>query len=78
MFDLNNGWESIDNKTEEKTEGIARFIRPKDFDFCPIYCSSCNKAVSTVEDVDMMKRKGVCEECFTLFYYINAEKWNKG
>ena len=57
MFDLIKGWQKIDNETEEKIQGIARFIRPITFDFCPISCGSCNKAIATVEDVQMMKKE---------------------
>jgi len=78
MFDLNSGWESIDSKTEEKNVGIARFIRPKVFDFCPISCGSCNQAIATVEDVNMMKKEKVCEQCYEIFFYANKEKWDKG
>ena len=78
MFDLIKGWQKIDNETEEKVQGIARFIRPILFDFCPISCNSCNKAIATVEDVEIMKKEKVCEECYEMFYFTNKQKWEEG
>ena len=78
MFDLNKGWKSIDSETEEKVYGIARFIRPITFDFCPISCNSCKQAIATVEDVEMMKKEKVCQHCYELFYFANKDKWAQG
>lgn len=78
MFDLINGWQKIDNENEEKIQGIARFIRPVTFDFCPISCNSCNHAIATIEDVEKMKKEKVCNDCYEMFYYQNKEKWSQG
>ena len=78
MFDLTKGWQSIDNETEEKIYNSARFIRPIVFDFCPISCGSCNQAIATVEDVQMMKKEKVCEQCYDMFYFTNKDKWKQG
>lgn len=78
MFDLNEGWQSIDSETEEKVQGIARFIRPISFDFCPISCGSCGEAIATIEDVEIMKKEKVCGQCYEMFYYSNKDKWSEG
>ena len=78
MLDLNNGWNSIDSNNEEKKYKNIIFKRPIDFDYCPLYCSSCNNILSTVEDVNMMKKEKVCEECYLIYYYSNKEKWKQG
>ncbi len=64
-------------KLKKKIQGIARFIRPITFDFCPISCGSCNKAIATVEDVQMMKKKKFVKNvmiCFILQTKINGKK----
>tara|TARA_B100000927_G_scaffold284371_1_gene273184 strand:- start:325 stop:591 length:267 start_codon:yes stop_codon:yes gene_type:complete len=78
MFDLNEGWQNIDNETEEKVHGIARFIRPIIFNFCPISCGSCGEAIATIEDVESMKKEKVCCQCYDMFYYTNKDKWKEG
>jgi hypothetical protein len=78
MFDLTKGWQKIDNKTEEKVYNSTRFIRPIVFDFCPISCGSCSQAIATVEDVQMMKKEKVCEQCYEMFYFTNKDKWAQG
>ena len=34
--------------------------------------------VPTIEDVEMMKKEKVCDQCYEMFYYTNKDKWNKG
>ena len=78
MLDLNNNWEKVDKENEEKIEDNILFKRPIDFEYCPLFCRSCNNVISTIEDVDMMKKEKVCELCYITYYYINKEKWNQG
>jgi len=34
--------------------------------------------LATIEDVNMMKKEKVCEQCYETFFYVNKEKWIKG
>ncbi len=78
MLDLNSGWKKIDSNNEEKIVDDIIFKRPIEFEYCPVYCKSCNNVLSTVEDVEMMKKEKVCEECYITYYYTNKEKWHQG
>ena len=78
MLDLNENWEKIDKENEEKVDGDIIFKRPTSFEYCPLFCNSCKNAISTIQDVDMMKKEKVCEMCYITYYYVNKEKWSQG
>ena len=78
MSDLNNNWNKIDKENEEKIVGDIIFKRPIKFEYCPLYCDSCKNVISTIEDVNMMKKEKVCELCYITHYYTNKEKWHLG
>ena len=78
IFDMENNWEKIDEENEEKIEDNIIFKRPIDFEYCSLFCKSCNNVISTIEDVSMMKKEKVCELCYITYYYVNKEKWSQG
>ena len=78
MLDLNNGWHKIDEEVEEKIVDNIIFKRPIKHSYCPLFCGTCKNAISTIEDVDMMKKERVCELCYITYYFVNKEKWDRG
>ncbi len=78
MSDLNNNWKKIDQINEEKIDSNIIFKRPIVHDYCPLFCKSCKNIISTIEDVEMMKKESVCELCYITYYYTNKEKWQEG
>lgn len=75
---LNQKWEKIDNNEEETILNGVKFIRPIGDQPLPLDCSFCKKLISTVEDVECLKKSNLCEICYDLYYYHNKEKWNNG
>jgi hypothetical protein len=78
MLDLNNGWNLIDTENEEKIKGNIVFKRPIKHEYCPLFCNTCKNVISSIEDVDMMKKENVCELCYITYYFVNKEKWDRG
>mgnify|MGYP001252051645 CR=1 FL=1 len=78
MLDMNKGWNNIDKNNEELVLNDIVFKRPVEFDYCLPYCPCCNNVISTTDDVEKMKKEGVCEDCYITYYYINKEKWDNG
>lgn len=71
-------WEKIDNYEEETIFNGIKFIRPIDSKSLPLDCSYCKVLISTIEDVECLKKSNLCEMCYDLYYYPNKEKWDNG
>ena len=78
MSDMNKNWNNIDNENEKKVKNGVIFKRPIMHDYCPLSCNSCGTAISSIEDVNMMKKEKVCEDCYITHYFVNKEKWKDG
>ena len=55
MSDMNKKWNNIDNDNEVKVKNGVIFKRPIIHSYCPLSCNSCGTAISSIEDVNMMK-----------------------
>lgn len=77
-FVNNNEWKKIDNNEEEIIIDGIKFIRPINDNPLPLACSYCKVLVSTIEDIETLKKKNICETCYDLYYYPYKEKWDKG
>ncbi len=71
-------WYRLDNETEEFIRKDIRFIRPVNHETVSIDCPCCKVLISTIEDVESVKKYDVCEECQIIYYYPNKEKWENG
>lgn len=78
MSDMNKNWNKVDNENEEKIKNGAIFKRPISHEYCPLSCNGCGNAISSIEDVNMMKKEKVCENCYITYFFINKEKWKDG
>lgn len=79
MLDMNKKkWQKIDKYEEEQIVKGVRYIRPIDDNPVNISCSFCKNLIYTVEDVETMKKKDICYNCYDIYYIINKEKWDKG
>ena len=79
MLNINNvNWKKLDNIYEEAFLDGVRFIRKIGDISLDIECNHCKSLIVTMEDVECMKKKNICEECYLVHYQPNSEKWNKG
>ena len=78
MSDMNKNWNKIDNENEEKVKNGVIFKRPIVHSYCPLSCNSCGNVISSIEDVNSMKKEKVCENCYIKFFFTNKEKWKSG
>tara|TARA_B100001059_G_C17587962_1_gene453181 strand:+ start:395 stop:655 length:261 start_codon:yes stop_codon:yes gene_type:complete len=79
MSNINEAkWYEIDKDLEEAFVDGVRFVRPKNDIALSLDCTVCKNLICTIEDVEIMKKEGVCEDCYTTYYYNNKEKWEKG
>lgn len=74
----NKNWQKLDKETEELVIDNVRYVRPIDSKSISLDCEYCKILISTVEDVEHMKKSNVCESCYDLYYYPNKEKWDLG
>ena len=57
---------------------FCTIIKPSDFKKIDHDCPLCSFVLRNYDDVLSVKSVGCCEECKTVFYWSNIEKWNKG
>lgn len=56
-------WKKIDKDFEESTLNGIRFIRPIGEEPIPLSCPSCSILISSIEDVEEMKKNKKCYTC---------------
>ena len=79
MLNINDFvWKPIDNVYEEYIEDNVRFIRKIGDKSLNIECELCKSLITTLEDVESVKEKNICAECYLVYYYPNKENWHKG
>ena len=74
----NHKWNKIDNYEEEAIIDGIKFIRPIGDKPISLDCSFCKILISTIDDVEYMKKHNICHSCHDLYYFHNKEKWDKG
>ena len=58
-------WDNIDKKTLTAKVNNIEFIKPSDDKPLDIECKKCNTLISSIEDCNALKDKGICEECLS-------------
>ena len=56
-------WKKIDKNFEEAVIEEIRFIRPIDSEPINLSCSKCKILISSIEDVEEMKKNNKCYTC---------------
>lgn len=56
-------WKKIDKDFEEAVVNEIRFIRPIDSSSVRLTCSKCKILISSIEDVEEMKKNNKCYTC---------------
>lgn len=56
-------WKKIDKEFEESIINKIRFIRPIDSNAVNLACSKCKTLISSIEDVEEMKKNNKCYTC---------------
>ena len=72
------GWHRLDENHDEKISNGIRFVRQKESLTLRLDCSCCNKLISSIEDVETLKKSETCVSCYELYYVPNKEKWENG
>ena len=80
MLDLNNlVWYEISETEEQATDRFGNIItREKEDKTLLLHCNVCKNLISTIEDIETIKKIDCCSDCETTYYYPNKEKWDNG
>ena len=71
-------WLEVDSKNEICFIDNVIFKKPKDAEIIPQFCTSCEVAITSTQDIESAKISECCSSCYDIYYLPNKEKWLNG